>query len=284
MRRSTKDKLYWQRQIWAGVGKPIMICPSLLTDGRDPATGLGELHAVTFAMSVLRQFYTSGNVSICTKRECSRGTCLSKSCHHIYVGGPVNNDGTRYFEKTKGIQFVKDDKETLIAPFHHGESLRARFLDKKDPFSVTSDYGLLNWYVDEETGARTVACVGSHTYGSYASVVALFSSEFSEVIVRNDLSVKGFGLAVRMDKVEKMGDKDQEHPVTFLSITDQSITLPPPINQAASLTGIIDSMVLGARWHKEHQKARMYGTLLAYVVTGLTLLSMIWFLKLMQCH
>ena len=248
-------------KVWGHLKSTIALVPSTLDNGSDPATGLGELHAIALAHSVLRHYYKSNQVKIIDSRRWKEPTFEpSSEPSYIVLGSCQFNALAERLHGKVGdnpffvllpdgrhsVRLGKDDKP------HDTSFMR----NTGSPYEINTDYGVLVWR-DNSNGTRTVNCIGAHTYGTYATAAVLFTKEFCEWYL-NSGSPEKFELLVKISDIRGYYDQDDEHKIECIDGRGiQSKDLPKPIANPLSLTTVLEGLVFGIHYQRLKARARL---------------------------
>jgi hypothetical protein len=247
---------HWEvANLWHHLEGDIVVAPAVWRNEQDPGTGLGELCAVTYVLSVLQQTYPPSRLHLCTARTCDDCPQYQRDAHHIFLGGPDFNPMCQIWLNRHGVKLPYRPHE-VYAPYVKWEAGRAGSSkeqywwgtgykpdSKVDPYNMTFDHGFIWWHWDDKTKRRTVFCIGGHTYGTYAAAVACFSGPFARAAseVRNSC----FEALVRIEGIDTLSFHDKEHPISLLGwnvrTPEATIDFPLKVYNAKDLNQVLYS-------------------------------------------
>jgi hypothetical protein len=263
---------------WGSLEGDIVIAPSVVLHAEDPSTGLGELHSITYVLGILQRRYRPERLHVCTR--CSCATCDRQSAHHILLGGSASNPAADFWAKKLGISLFPERQHGVYADFPNWNKEDAGdqspgwwgtvfTLSPNSHSSVIHrDHGVAIWHYDVNLERRTVFCVGSHTYGTYAATAVCFSGPFARVTT--DYTEDQFVILASIDGAESLCDSSIQHPITFLGLsvdgrTIENAEIPATIMNHADLKSVLNNF-FWEPFHDARTKQRLWAMAVMFLI------------------
>lgn len=223
---NNRDELRSLEVTWGSAPRKIAIIPTLFDRERDPSTCVGELMAITYSFSVLRELHREHDVCIVDPRRweddnfslgdkdfrtfISLGSCLFNKFEERAHGPQGSN---QYFTLTDD-----ENHAVRLGPNNTPWETKYRNGMHLQRGGIVTDYGVIVWR--NENNKRYVYCIGAHTYGTLASAAYVFTPQFSSWYVKQGCPTS-FQLLVRIDQLDQFHDdlstdSGQKHPVDII--------------------------------------------------------------------
>lgn len=192
----------------------IVAATSTKTDTGDylrPATGIGQLRALGYAIESLSQAY-----DVRIKNILLSDDQVQKQIERdiLLLGGPKNNEVSKLFlEKLNGLHKIADQNENTIIWLADGQE--EKFAGVKENKQIKKDYGLIirteNPFSSQKDKPTICLFTGCHTYGTIAAAkfftniykkqIKLFTKAKKNIFLLVECDVlDGFPVAIKMVK------------------------------------------------------------------------------------